>query len=191
MDEEKKPENLQDCLDILNKNYKEGGWHEFKNMDEEDAVTCCHHSTGRNMRNNWNLWDDTYPLVQWFNRIGIKHADDMSGIIIASFHRQLNGKPLDLDGQVIRYKEYWADVENGILRIPKKSALNNKNIRIDYLACKKPDDRREEKPGWVVKEVIGIGIINEYAVLPWYKKMKYMRFYTDFFHKIIRKIKLK
>ena len=128
MNDKKKPKNLQDCLDILTRNYEKGGWHEFKDMDECEAISACHNYTGRNMRNNWNLWDDTCLLVQWFNRIGIKHADDMSGIILASFHRQLNGKPIDVDGQVKHYKEYWKNAENGILIMPGIK-INSKTIK--------------------------------------------------------------
>jgi hypothetical protein len=46
-------------------------------------------------------------LNQWFNLIGISHADDMSSIISASFHRKLNGKPILLEQQVKFYQNYW------------------------------------------------------------------------------------
>jgi len=129
---EKKPKNLEECLNILSVNFKKGSWTEFQNMSEEDAITSCHHYTGQNMRNNWGLWEDTTPLVQWFNRIGIKHADDMSSIILATFHRRLNGVDEDLDGQVEEYKEYWKNAEKGIIKISKGSNIKISGKTIKY-----------------------------------------------------------
>ena len=73
-----------------------------------------HHNTGRWMRNNWGLWDTESKLNQEFNSIGIFHADDMSGIILETAHRILNGKSVDLAGQVMGYKEYWGKSSTGL-----------------------------------------------------------------------------
>lgn len=58
------------------------------------------------MRNNWGLWSGS-RLAKYFNEMGIFHPDDMSGIILTSFHRHLNGKDLQLDQQIKYYQEYW------------------------------------------------------------------------------------
>ncbi len=113
---EKMPTTLEECLNRLHKDFETGGWQEFKDMEEDEAVTSCHRFTGRSMRNNWELWEDKTPLVQWFKRIGIDHADDMSSIILVTFHRRLNGVDEDLDGQVKEYIEYWKDPEKGIIK---------------------------------------------------------------------------
>jgi hypothetical protein len=60
---------------------------------------------GAKTRNDWGLWWDS-RLAEWFNSHGIHHADDMSGIILNSFWRHLNGKPIMLDdlGRVPYYR---------------------------------------------------------------------------------------
>lgn len=101
------PTNLQECLDILIKSFEQGGWDEFKTMDEEKAIAMCHHTTGRAMRNDWKLWDENSKIHNWFKKRGIWHADDMSSIILRSFHRKINGKKIDLEGQIKYFKDYW------------------------------------------------------------------------------------
>ena len=59
------------------------------------------------MRNNWGLWKGS-RLSKWFNSQGIKHTDDMSGVILVSYYRHLNGKPIELEKQIQYYKNYWA-----------------------------------------------------------------------------------
>jgi len=97
-----KPKDLVECVKIL---LKEEGIEEFKNKDPIEY----HHSTGRSIRNDWGLWDSESNLHKFFNLIGIYHADDMSGIILDTVHRIINGIPIDLDGQVEHYKDYWKD----------------------------------------------------------------------------------
>jgi len=79
---------------------------DIENLKEEDPVSF-HHSTGRWLRNKWGLWDQNSPLHRAFNAIGIFHGDDMSGIILESSHRILNGLPVDLREQVKYYQKYW------------------------------------------------------------------------------------
>jgi hypothetical protein len=39
--------------------------------------------------------------------MGIGHPEDMSGIILDSYHRHLNNKEIKLDEQIKFYKNYW------------------------------------------------------------------------------------
>ena len=77
-----------------------------KSLKEEDS-SLFHHIAGRWIRNNWGLWNINDPLHKEFNAIGIFHADDMSGIILETAHRILNGFPINLVGQVNHYKAHW------------------------------------------------------------------------------------
>ena len=76
----------------------------------EDDMTQYHMGLGMWMRNNWGLWGGS-RLAAWFNAQGINHPDDMSGIILDSFWRYLNGKPIKLDEQVKYYQGYWKKQE--------------------------------------------------------------------------------
>ncbi|NME72089.1 DUF6794 domain-containing protein [Flammeovirga aprica] len=44
---------------------------------------------------------------KYFRDLGINHPDDMSSIILTSFHRYLNDIDIKLDEQVKLYKDYW------------------------------------------------------------------------------------
>jgi len=76
----------------------------------EKAMASYHFSIGMQLRNRWGLWSGS-RLALWFNTIGIYHADDMSGIILTSFWRLLNEKPILLEEQVKFYQDYWKDTE--------------------------------------------------------------------------------
>lgn len=67
-----------------------------------------HHGLGRWIRNNWGFWKKEGPLYSELVKLGLEHPDDMSGLILESFHRKKTGKPLNLEGQVNRYQAYWA-----------------------------------------------------------------------------------
>jgi len=51
------------------------------------------------IRNNWGLWKQSV-LAQWFFRKGIYHPDYMSGIVLLSYSRRLQGLPIELEKQV-------------------------------------------------------------------------------------------
>ena len=79
-------------------------------MEENKALGVAHHGLGTMVRNELGLWYDG-SIVPFFNELGIYHADDMSGIILTSFHRKKNGVDLELDGQVKHYIDYWKKVD--------------------------------------------------------------------------------
>jgi hypothetical protein len=66
-----------------------------------------HFTDGRRIRNEWGLWTGG-PLAQWFEKRGIWHADDMSGIILDALQHKLRNQPFDLDAAIQYYKDYWA-----------------------------------------------------------------------------------
>ena len=47
--------------------------------------------------------------------MGVYHAEDMSGIVMNSYHRYLNDEDIRLDEQVKYYQKYWEEMkkENG------------------------------------------------------------------------------
>jgi hypothetical protein len=104
------PASLEECFVWMKDGPSEETQREFKEMPEDKAVALSHHSYGRWIRNNWGLWAKDGPLYKLMTELGLDHPDDMSGLIITSFHRHLNGKSLDVEGQVKKYKDYWADL---------------------------------------------------------------------------------
>jgi len=112
------PINLEECFVALNKILPPETIEQIKTdkiepeegMTEEHALGLFHHwlhmGLGMHLRNTWRLWYES-PLVEWFNAHDVWHADDMSGIIIDSYKKRLNGQPIDLESQVKHYNNYW------------------------------------------------------------------------------------
>jgi len=105
-------ENLDDCFKWLKKSIVD--YKKFGKMKEKKAIVLAHHGVGRFIRNKLELWseyqkkkENRSPLVNWFNNKGIYHPDDISGIILTSFHRYLNGKKLKIKNQIKKYRDYW------------------------------------------------------------------------------------
>lgn len=102
------PKNLEECFLILEQVLDEETIKQFKAMEEKDMMATTHHSLGRWFRNNYGLWNNKSVLCIWFKEeFGIVHADDISGIILTSFHRKLNAKEINVEEQVQYYKNWW------------------------------------------------------------------------------------
>jgi len=93
------PKDLEDCFRELDKILTENNRREFKNSDPIE----CHFGLGKNLRNRWGLWSGS-RLQNYFENLGISHPDDMSGIILDSYHAYLNDKPINLDKQLKKYQ---------------------------------------------------------------------------------------
>jgi hypothetical protein len=99
------PKNLDDALRQLDLLLGDKGRAEVQRAKEADMVQY-HMGLGMWMRNNWGLWAGS-RLAQYFNQLGIRHPDDMTGIIFDSYWRKLHGRDIDLDAQVRFYQDYW------------------------------------------------------------------------------------
>jgi hypothetical protein len=101
------PTNLQECVDHLVSQSGPLDKIEILRLSEDDFVGRSHHTLGRQIRNNWELWQEN-ELVQYFKGLGLHHADDMSGLILRSFYRTLKEVDLDVPSIVKKYQDYWA-----------------------------------------------------------------------------------
>jgi hypothetical protein len=102
------PENLDAALAALEELLPEAEKLEFKSAEESRAVTSAHFGIGRWIRNEWGLWRES-PLARYFLALGVEHPDDMSGIILRSFWRRLNGRPLEVQAQASCYQRWWKE----------------------------------------------------------------------------------
>lgn len=116
-----KPKDLEESiqqLDILLHDTIKAG---ILLMTEKEFTTATHMSTGLWMRNNWGLWRGG-KLSRYFNSIGIHHPDNMSGIILTSYHRHLNQKDIDLENQVLFYQEFSKKIEEHFYKMDNDTA---------------------------------------------------------------------
>lgn len=98
------PSTLEEALVQLESNLSE----EDRKIIAEKDPAAFHFSVGMSLRNRWELWTGTSPLSMWFFERGIKHADDMSGIILTALKHRVMGTPYDMDADVKFYQDYWA-----------------------------------------------------------------------------------
>lgn len=105
------PKDLEDCYKQINSFWNDSTKQAVKNWEEEIFRSKLHHGFGMWLRNNWQLWRGS-RLSIYFNQMGIYHPDDMSDIILTSYHRNLNGLPIQLDEQINYYKKYWSKKGN-------------------------------------------------------------------------------
>ncbi len=116
------PRNLEDCFSQLNYYWSDTVKSDILGVSEEAFVANMHLGLGMWIRNNWRLWSGS-RLSEYFNYLGVNHPDDMSAIILVSYHRHLSQKPVKLEEQVLFYQDYWKKMGNS----EKKPLKKNQN----------------------------------------------------------------
>lgn len=72
-----------------------------------------HMTVGIMLRNEWSLWDKDSILMRWFKKnYGIDHADDVSGLILDTFCRDIRGEPRRDKELAKRYIAHWKDTQS-------------------------------------------------------------------------------
>lgn len=107
MNVKKSPANLLECfktLDNLLENSPDMNW--FMAASENEVLIESHHGLGSWIRNNWGLKENG-KLFKYFSKLGLRHPDDMSSIIMVSYHRQKLGQSIKLDEQVKESLDFW------------------------------------------------------------------------------------
>ncbi|MEI7527223.1 MAG: DUF6794 domain-containing protein [Mariniphaga sp.] len=100
------PKDLEDCFNQIDSFWNDSTKQVVKGWNEAEFSVRIHMGFGMWMRNNWQLWGGS-RLSKYFNDKGIFHPDDMSGIILNSYHRHLTNSEIKLEEQIQFYKEYW------------------------------------------------------------------------------------
>ncbi|MBX2970149.1 MAG: hypothetical protein KF803_12330 [Cyclobacteriaceae bacterium] len=101
-----KPKTLTQCWDYLDKIFDDTSKYTFKTLPEDISTGRLHHGFGMWIRNNWGLWKNS-DLKKSLLDSGFVHPDDMSAIILKSYHRHLNGLPLNIKEEAIKYRTFW------------------------------------------------------------------------------------
>ncbi len=93
------PEDMGEAFLQLDKLIDSSSKAKFKAAQEEEAVRKLHFSFGRWMIYNWQFYDGS-RLSHSLKQLGIHHPDDMANVLIRTYHRYLNKKPLNIKEQV-------------------------------------------------------------------------------------------
>ena len=84
----KKPKNLTECIQMLDKNLKKEDKEYIKTLTEDEFFKESHFTIGMGIRNEW-IRSGNPELVKFFSDEGVKHPDDMSAMILTSYYRHL------------------------------------------------------------------------------------------------------
>lgn len=117
------PMDLEDALSELERLSEPAGIARFKEAPEKLAARRLHFGLGRWILINWGL-EDGSRISHYLKERGIHHPDDMVRTIILSWHRKLNGVPIDLEGQV-------AEIAKRIEEEKKARAMKGDTIVIE------------------------------------------------------------
>lgn len=102
------PTNLNECFAELDERLTEVDREIITKSADKKIMNNLHHGLGRNIRNDWGLWESS-ELKNYFESLGVWHADDMSGIIFHSYWCHVRKQPINLDKQIKHYQDYWED----------------------------------------------------------------------------------
>ncbi|MBZ0166811.1 MAG: hypothetical protein K8I00_08385 [Candidatus Omnitrophica bacterium] len=98
------PRNLEECYAALTRELSPQELVQFMQAPEQDVVRY-RIGLGFWLRNRWGLWQNS-ELKQYFSEMGITDPDEMSQIILTSFHRHLNKKDIQLQQQIRLIQQY-------------------------------------------------------------------------------------
>ncbi len=103
------PRDLQDVFAQLNELMEPGTRQRFRDMPE-DELEKMNTTLGQWIRVNWGFYDGS-RLTAYLNQYNVSWPEDMSELIIITYHRYLNQKPLGIKELVDHYTEkkynYW------------------------------------------------------------------------------------
>jgi len=128
------PNTLEESFLILDTLLADSLKNQFAKYNEDEAIVMTHHGLGMYLRNEWGLWRDS-RLAKYFNEMQIRHPDDMSSIILTSYHRYLNQNSINLQEQIDYYTAYWNNNSevNIAKQWPNEIFLMNNNILVKQL----------------------------------------------------------
>jgi len=122
------PKNLNEALAQLDKITLDSIKAKVISMTENDFIKQTHFTTGRWIRNEWlynryllGLIVTKSELKKELSAKGLFSNDDMSGVILRSFHRQLSGVDINLDQQIKDVHQWYANMNNPEWRAEQNS----------------------------------------------------------------------
>jgi len=101
-----KPSTLDECYKYLDKIFDDTSKYNFKVFPEKFAVNREQIILGGWMRDEWGLWTHS-DLKSNFEKLGIYLPEDMSKIILTSYHRRLNKNEIDIDEQIKNCHKFY------------------------------------------------------------------------------------
>jgi len=99
------PDTLEQAFHQLDKQLPSAERESFKKLPEREAVSQAHMGLGMYIRNAWfRTGKSALP-----GALEVQHLDDASSIVLTSYWRYLNGKPLGVEEQITCYRRWWVE----------------------------------------------------------------------------------
>lgn len=135
------PKELEYCFEYLNDNWDPQEIEIFKNITKEDTTSRNYHfGIGLHLR-NYLIRNHPYSdsIQSYFTRNGVDHYDNMSGIILSSYHKYLNNEKLELDEYYAEMKIYQREQQECQVRLDSLSQVyDNEYLIGDTLSIHAP-----------------------------------------------------
>lgn len=100
------PKTLEETFIYLDNIFDDTAKYDILTIPEDVSISRLQFNRGMWIRNKWGLWRGS-KLRDYFLDKGIRHPDNMSDIILTSYYRYLNNKPINLDEQIMNYQELY------------------------------------------------------------------------------------
>lgn len=102
------PSTLEEAFSALDALFTPADRDAFMHKTERRAVVDAHMSAGLYIRNVLFRTGGS-PLVGMLREKGARALDDASSMVLVSYWRHLNGKPIELEQQGACYERWWAE----------------------------------------------------------------------------------
>lgn len=100
------PNTLEEAFASLDQSLNAGERRRFMSLPEDEAVTEAHFGLGMYVRNTW-FRSGHSGMIKTFLDAGAGSMDDMSSMVLHSYWRYLNGRPVRLQEQGACYVRWW------------------------------------------------------------------------------------
>jgi hypothetical protein len=92
------PDTMEEAYRFLDAKLPPDQREKFKQMTEREAVVSTHFNLGMYIRNEL-FYSGKSALPGLLHSLGARHPDDVSGMVLTSYWRYLNNKPIELEKQ--------------------------------------------------------------------------------------------
>lgn len=104
---------IHEMFDKITVDIGESRVNDFSSQEEKLGVGNLYMTYGIEFRNKYlRSGNKNNTIVKYFNDKGVYDIHSMSYIIFSSLHRELNGKPLNIDKQIETFNEYQKEDMN-------------------------------------------------------------------------------
>lgn len=124
------PKDLVNAFEELNRLIEPSAKATFMSAAEDEVVHKLFFSLGRWISQKWGFYEGS-RLSHYFKSLGVTHPEDMSQLVMVSYHRYLHKKPLDIKVQIEaikekRKKEYEERLKKGtVIELERKKTDRN------------------------------------------------------------------